>query len=507
MITIAAGALVILTNAQASVFASNATISKIAPYEKKWSKEITSIKWAPTTVIEKIKHQEKSRKLASELDQEFFENKMSKEFKKFRDEFLKIKTADELDQKLVELDKNYDQLPTDLKFVASQLVPMRALRGIVWRLIPTIEDTKIIHSLIVTQVKAMAVNMKIFLPTDQWSAAFDYLTKPFVEDGTFPFTHQGEIVKQFPKSSEVHVQAFVRNTIVPMMKKSAERVATLDLGEDGVIWDNKFLYGPGSFPSAMDRYSIIGEVEKNLTLMHIYGSLSETMYQSAYSMEGSLKLNKDISKLYGYDSFLSSVDGVPASKRIAIIKNSHYQNWGRLYQDGQEWLNSAWYYLGLSVNHGDIAWAGLKDRNVSEIYFADNSYALPFQRPINLRFDNLKKMMEGETKIRSFITEETASVNLKAFYLNPPTDLKELYGTQFESGDEMIPVQLQTKTGVATVKSRNYLRGRPVNWNINQFQKYFPGVKNGTDLQNTARILSQGWGSFVVAMPLASYMN
>ena len=27
------------------------------------------------------------------------------------------------------------------------------------------------------------------------------------------------------------------------------------------------------------------------------------------------------------------------------------------------------------------------------------------------------------------------------------------------------------------------------------YKKYFPQVKNGSDLKNTARILSQGWGS------------
>ena len=38
--------------------------------------------------------------------------------------------------------------------------------------------------------------------------------------------------------------------------------------------------------------------------------------------------------------------------------------------------------------------------------------------------------------IRSFITEETTTVNLKDFYLNPPKDLKDLYATEFESGSE-----------------------------------------------------------------------
>lgn len=499
-----------------AIFASNAwSVSstketqfiKNAPYNSEWKKEIKPISWKPTLFVERMKKQEKNRKIASEMDQEFFENKMSKEYKHFRDEFLKIKTADELDSKLVELDKNYDKLPTDLKFVASQIIPLRALRGIVWRMIPVVESTKIAHSMLVTQVKNIAVNLKIFLPTDQWSAAFDYITKPFVENGSFPFTKQGEIVTQFPKGSELAVQSYIRSAIVPMMKKSAERLEALDLGEDGVVWDNKFLYGPGSFPSAMDRYALAGEIEKHIALMYLDGSISESMYQSAYSLEGSLKMNQEIGKLYGFDSLFSQVDGVPAEKRVNIIRSGKFSNWGRKFQDGNDWLESSWYYLNKSVEHADIAWSGLKDREISEIYIADNSYAMPFQRPINLRMDNIKKMMNGETKIRSFITEETTTVNIKAFYLNAPADLKDLYGTKFESGEEMLSTTLTTKDGPKTIKFRNYTKGRPVDFKLNVYKSYFPAINSASELQNSARILSQGWGSFSVAAPLASYMN
>ena len=166
-------------------------------------------------------------------------------------------------QKLTELDKNYDKFKSDdVKFMAAQLIPMSALRGLVWRLIPTVEDTKILHSLLFTQVKSLAVNMKIFLPTEQWNAAFDYLTQPFVQNGQFPFSQTGEVITQFPVGSEMYIQAYLRNTVLPLMRTSTLRLEQLDLSQDQVVWDNKLLYGPGSFPSAMDRYSLIGEVEK-----------------------------------------------------------------------------------------------------------------------------------------------------------------------------------------------------------------------------------------------------
>lgn len=506
-LTIAALSIGIALSASASPKASK--ITTLAPFNESWAVDYKSpLKSNHNELLAKMKKQEKNRKIASELDQEFFENKMSPEMKKFRDEFLKIKTADELDAKLTELDKNYDKLSSeDIKFVAAQLIPMRALRGLVWRLIPTVEDTKILHSILLTQVKNLAVNTKIFLPTEQWSAAFDYLTQPFVQNGQFPFTNQGEAISQFQKGSEIHFQAYVRNSVLPMLRTSALRLEKLDLSDDQVVWDNKLLYGPGSFPSSMDRYSLVGEVEKQTSLSYLYGSLSELAYQAAYSQEGGLKMNQQISKLYGWDSVLSQVDGVPASKKIKIIREQKYSNWGRLFEDGQKWLNNSWAYLALSVEHGDLAFNAMKNRPISEVYFADNSYALSFQRPISLRLDNLKKMIEGPTMIRSFITEETTTVNLKDFYLNPPKDLKELYATEFESGSEMKSISLATAKGTQNISYRNYTKGRPTGWNIAIYKKYFPQVKSGSDLQDTARILSQGWGSAAIAMPLANYLN
>ncbi len=485
------------------------SITTLAPYNDSWTSDIKmSWKANHNDLVAKMNKQEKSRKIASELDQEYFESKMSPEMKKFREDFLKIKTADELDNKLTELDKNYEKLGSDdIKFIAAQLIPMRALRGLVWRLTPTVEDTKITHSILVTQVKSLAVNMKIFLPTEQWNAAFDYVTQPFVQNGQFPFTSAGVAIAQFPRGNETYVQAYVRSAVLPMLRTSAQRLEKLDLSNDQVVWDNKLLYGPGSFPSAVDRYALVGEVEKQNSLMNIYGSMSELAYQSAYSQEGGMKMNQQISKLYGWDSFLSKIDGVPASKRVQVIRDPQYLRWGRLFDDGQQWLNLSWSYLAQSVEHGDLAWTAMKNRPVSEIYFADNSRALPFQRAIGLRLDNLKKMIEGPTMIRSFITEETTTVNLKDFYLNPPKDLKDLYATQFEGGSEMNSVSLKTNSGVQKFTYRNYLHGRATGWNIDVYKRYFPQVKSGEDLKNTARILSQGWGSSTIAMPLANYLN
>ncbi|WP_413289275.1 hypothetical protein [Bdellovibrio sp. HCB337] len=476
-----------------------ATIEELAPYDDSWK---TSFPGSSPAFAEKsakaMGEQEKRRKVASDMDQEFFEGKMSKEMKAFRELFLKVKTAEELDKLLAEADKNFDSYPADLQFIVAQAVPLRAFRGIVWKLIPTVEDSKTAHSLILTQVKNMAVNMKIFLPTEQWQAGFDYVSQPYMEPAT------GSLSQQFPRGSEVHVQAFIRNTVIPALRISAARMEKINLSGDFAVWDNKLLYGNGSFPSAMDRYALFGEVERHTALMYTYANLSELCYQSAYSQQGALKLNQEIARLYGWDSVLSKVDGVPAAKRVKTIRSPAYAQWGVLFGDGTKWTQDAWMFMQRSVDHGDQMWQAMKNRPVSEIYMADSSAALPFQRPVNMRFENLKKMMDGPTAIRSFVTDEKATVNLKEFYMNPPKDLKAMYAIGFDKESEMLTKTLGNNS---KVQYRNYFHGRGTEWNIGLYKKYFPDVQSSQDLLKTAKVLSQGWGSFVVAVPLANYLN
>lgn len=486
--------------------AYNAAVLKMAPHNDEWRSEFPS----PSPALEEksakaIQAQEATRKIASNMDQEFFEKKMSPQLKKFRTDFLKLKTAEELDKLLVELDTNYYDYPADLKFIAAQAVPLRALRGLVWRLVPTVEGTKIAHSLVLTQVKSIAVNMKLLLPTEQWEAGFAYVTQPFVENGTFPFVNAGNVVTQFDAGSEISVQGYVRSVLIPMMRQSAARLEQLNLAGDMSVWDNKLLYGSGSFPTEMDRYALFGEVERHAALSNIYATLSELSFQSAYSMQGSLAMNTEIGRLYGVDGVLSKVDGVPASKRVAVIRR--YPTWGVLFEDGERWTSDAWFFLTRSVDHGDKMWQAMKNRPVSETFMVTNAYALPFQRPVANRFENLKRLTQGPAEVRSFITDEKVTVNLKAYYEKPPRDLKQLYAIGFERGSEMVVKSLQAGTQNVDVKYRNFLYGRPNQWNLAQYKPYFPEVKTNQDLEKTARVLSQGWGTFVIAVPLLNYMN
>ncbi|MBK9323775.1 MAG: hypothetical protein IPM97_12670 [Bdellovibrionaceae bacterium] len=483
-------------------------LTNLAPYSDSWKSDFpTASKAAVEKSARAMAEQETRRKVASDLDQEFFESKMSPAMKEFREKFLQVKTADQLDALLLKANEKYDSYPADLKFIVAQVLPLRALRGIIWRLIPTVEDTKMAHSLILTQVKSIAVNMKLLLPTEQWQAGFDYVTQPFVENGIPPFVNTGKVVAQFERGNETSVQVFFRSQLIPALRESSARLEKLDLSSDLSVWDNKLLYGSGSFPTAMDRYALFGEVERHAALSNIYAVLSEACFQSAYSIQGSLRMNQEIGRLYGWDGTLNNVDGVPAAKRVSVIRKPQYASWGLLFQDGKQWTSDAWMFLTRSVEHGDQMWEAMKSRPVSETFMVSNAYALPFQRPIENRFKMLKRITQGPAEVRSFITDEKVTVNLKEYYLNPPADLKQLYATGFEGGLDMITTDLKVGDKTQKVKYRNYYYGRPTQWNLSVYRPYFPDVKSNEDLKKTVRVLTQGWGTFIVAVPLINYMN
>lgn len=481
---------------------------KKAPYESSWKTHFPQVSQKTQESMAKVMDtQESQRKVASELDKEFFEKQMSEPMKKFRDAFLQVNTPEELEALLVQAEKNYNNYPKDLKFIVAQVLPLRALRGLVWRLIPTVKKTKAAHSILLTQIKNFGVNIDLLLPTPQWKAGFAYLTQPFVENGEAPFIRKGLIVEQFAIGSEVDIQSYIRYAIIPALRTAAARLEIIDVSSSLYVWDNKFLYGSGSFPSVIDRYALFGEAERHVALSNIYLALSELNFQSGYSAQGALELSQDMARIYGFDGFFSKIDGVPAKKRIELIRKSKFTNYGLLFQDGAQWTTDALDFLSRGIEHGELAWKVLQKRPISEMYMMNNSYGLAFQRPVTYRFNNLKRLTEGPVKVHSFITDEAVTVNLKEYYTNPPKDLKQLYATQFEGGSEMLKMTLTEGKEAKDKEYRNYLHGRAAGWNLNLYRPYFPEIKSNEDLKRTARVLTQGWGTFALAMPLLGYLN
>jgi len=429
------------------------------------------------------------------------ESMMTPMMKQLRDRFVKIKTADELDAFLAEIEKNYEGYPQDdVRFFAAHLIPLREMRGFLWRAGPVSGQAKITHSFILTALKSTSASLDMYMPNEQWRAGFDYLTMPYVRDG--------KICSSF--NDEADVVVFLAGPLRQALLKAAQRIQALDLKDKWIVWDNQVLFGRTSFADDLNRYMLVGEVERISSLANLHGALAQITFQRAYSTEKSVQLFKDLGRLYGTDGFLSEIDGAPSSKRVGILRSPAYRSWGTLVEDGQKWMELSFSHLQESVRLAAMVWDQIKreDRSPVDAFFFDTSFARTYERGGDLSIANMLDMIEGPAKIRSTVSGEVVTVDLPGFYRNPPADLKAFLPTEFQRGSEWHKVQLKDGAGkVHEVKYRDYTIGRGTNWNAESYRKMFPALRSGKDVPTHLRVMSQSWGTWLAAIPVAEMVE
>lgn len=515
--------------------------------------------------LAKIIKKQKKRDVATVDDPSQYEKYMSNEFRALRDKFISIKTPDQLDEFLVDLDKGFNSIPSnaqDKRFIAAQMIPLRVFRGIFWRLAPTMADSRIAHSMIVTYLKNIAINGKIFFPVDSWKVGFEYVTQPFVENGYPPFDRKGMVVQAFPSSrpanslgeerssvdgrvspdlavsqaakrssAEAAVQAYFIDTLIPALDTAAVRLEKQVRLTGQHYFDNKLWYSPGDFPTNRDRFAIIGEVERTAAISSLYTALSEAAYNAAYTWEHSIALSRELGKLYGFDAFFSQVDGVPSKDRVSKMREFSDRGWGHLLRVpddrgkgalGEILVRKSWEYLKKSVEYGKHAYREQNARKPDRMNLWDNSSTITFYDIVENRFENIEKMISGPTKMSSYIFNTQASreqdpnnqdpnwveVNLPAFFSNPPSRLIDLYPKSFDDSPEFFTDKTTVFEGKTVVlpKHRNYLWKMGSAWNLDEYRKLFPNIKTQEDVRRSARVLSQAWGGSFIAGPMQGYI-
>ncbi|MCM2279813.1 MAG: hypothetical protein NDJ89_17195 [Oligoflexia bacterium] len=410
------------------------------------------------------------------------ETLMSSELKAFRDKFLSVKKAEEIDPLLVELEGNYENYPADLKFVAAQLIPLRTLKSIVWRLAPVVDRPKITHSMLLSMVQGWAARMKILFPTEQWDAGFAYVTEPF-EGGPAAF----KTLEDF--------QAYAGAAIYREMFVAAKRMESLDFSQAPAVFDNKLLYGSASFQDDLDRYKELNEAERHAALVTAHAGLASVAIFCAYQVTGTLDLAKDLGQIYGVDSLWWDIEGATAQKRAEIIRKPKYAALGTLTEHGAKWTRQAFLHVKHSVRKTRLVWEELRGRPADEFAVLDPAKVIPWNREIESRLKEMEAMISGETELRSRVTGEVVRVNLPKLFLEPPQDLKAFLPTSFENSSEYL--------SKARLRYRNYFRGRAIDWDLKTYQAYLPGLASGKDVAAQVRILRQSWGGWATGLPLA----
>lgn len=444
----------------------------------------------------------------------FGENDLTPGFKEYRTELLQVKSADQLEAFIKKYNGKYDQLDPHTQYFVAQLVPFQIFRGILWKLRPIVETgivggsetgSRATHSAVVSALRATAANIEAYLPTDQWRAGFQYIAEP---------TSSMSKADQFSTMSQF--QAALVTKLAPLLAQTALRLSAIlkKMPANKVFaWDSKINYGSGSFDDGLNRYIGHGQAEVRSTYAMVLFQIHNVFVWSSYNVDALPKVEGEIGKLYGIDGFFPGQDlGVTSQDRITKLKE--FQQAGFMAFDntnGPTYMLKAGGYLRKAVDAAVEVQRLLNGRNgdpafaLNPIFFRNEASPL-----LGKGVDKLKNLLKGPGEVHSGITGETVTVNLAAFYSQPPSNLPkkslmDLLPSAFDTSGQPEP-EIKNEKG-EVLKYRNYLRGRPIGWENDTWSTYIPSAagKEPGYMAMANRVLRSSLGTNYFWIPMGYY--
>lgn len=443
------------------------------------------------------------RKLAS--DMAFNGSDVSSDFQKLREEWLKCTTGDQMEALLKKSYVNYKNFSEDTQYFLAQMHTALPFRGIIWRLRPLFENSKgflgnkSTHVAAVQAVRSSISALKMFLPTQQTDAAIQYFTEPSVE-----------MTKADQFQSVAEFQKFLMEKFIPILNESTSKITSLtkNSSDKVFVWDNKMAFGRGSFEDEIQRYVGHGPAEMNFVIASLYRAHHDVLVYCAYNQDYSIKLAGEIGSHLGIDSSIFASKkkdlGITDAERVKLVRTAARKNSFlelRNYNGsdyGSRLLKQAYIALKNSVVYAERSYDYLQGRDASKAMSLNPILFQPEVAPnIEKGLKNMKAVVSGPAEVRDPVTGDTVSLNLPAFYQDPPASLTALMPTQFESG--AVKKTIKNKKG-ESLEVRNYLSGRSIAWDNSSWKKYVPSAegKNGNYMAEARRIIQYSFGTSMV---------
>lgn len=471
------------------------------------------------------------------------EDLLSDRFKKeFRKEYLAIRDGYSYGAFLKKWDKLYDEkpqeLPADVKFAVLRLSTMLPLQGVVWRAVPAVHNQIITQEMLLAQMKNMGQNMLIHEPDNHVKAQLGFMTLP----------HKDILHRRF--HNEAEFLAYLSQEVYPSLKKAVRRLEGLVGGVASgtpLVFDGQIRWGDGAFEAtydARDRYRIIGLGELYAQLARYHRRMAGISQLVAYNWNGYTVLMKQIGEKYGIDIAKSKanefftnfggeqevyVDGLHRSERVAITR-SHRSIW-TLTPDGATWMRRAWTHTVANAELLNASWLVIRDtKDPSEYMLIDPEVMQGRRDQVQKGVDNILRLVRGNkdpkagvAELRGDISGDRVYVNLKAFFENPPQDLKDLLPTEFNKHnditlmkqhfpdmkpvrDDLVSMTVGDKKGVVW---RNYLYDRAWRWDVSErgYGRLFPYARAATSIGDARRVLGETRGARFVTNNLMLWVR
>ncbi len=443
------------------------------------------------------------RKLASDLT--FSEGDLSQDYQKLRDEWLAVRTGDEMEALLKKSVQNYESLSEDARYFVSQLQLALPLRGIIWRLRPLFENSrgflgnKSTHVGAVQAVRTTISALKLLLPTRQTDATIQFFTEPSVDMSL------SDQFKSIPQ-----LQQFLMSSVAPAVEASITRITAIsrNSAQKMFVWDNKMTFGRGSFGDDLQRFKGNGAAEIYFTLSTLHRAHHDILFYCAYNQDQSIALAGQIGSHLGIDSSILGTNqedlGLTDSERVALVRRAtqskrflELRNYGGTTY-GSNLMKEALDALRNSVVYAERSYDFLQTGEASR---GQAINPILFQQMLapNLGngIRNMKAVVAGPAEVRDPVTGDTVALNVPALYLNPPQSMAVFLPTNFESGEPQRSIR--NKKG-EELKVRNYLHGRSIAWDNNAWKTYVTSAEGKPPgyMAEARRVLKYSFGTSLV---------
>ncbi len=482
------------------------------------------------------------------------EDMLSPQYKDFRDKITKCSSGEEFYSIIKSYDESYNNIPasaTDLKFAVARMATWLPLRGIVWKMTPMVHQIVVTQQILMGTLRNLAEQAMINFPDSHVEAQMMFLTLPAINN------NNGQ--KKFEKRFKVEGDfiSFLGNDVYKSLSKAVYRIENLgkmaNVGLKGkdvetpVVFDARIRFGEDAFGGTydnMDRFKVLGEAERFATLARLSRRLAAISSMVAYNWNGHLASRSEIGKEFGVgvaESMIFDlaggvgseyVNGASREKRVSILKKRP-----QLYvilDGGKRWMQHSYYHLHRSVVFLDHTWNNIDKGRMDYVMQLDPEIFTARREQVQMGIDNLKRLagqcgnvskerpqicdpsVNGAEKIVGSLSGKELPINLKAFYDNPPKDLKNLLPVKFAKNEEIEPLrkldaykemssssrkpdvfQIRIGKGSEGVTTfRNYLYGRATGWNSSQeaYGKVFPGVSS-TGVADAMAVINETRGA------------
>ncbi len=379
-------------------------------------------------------------------------------------------------------EKRYAALAPDAKWVAIQLAMYKGWKSFLFRIRPFVENknARAVHSVLLTTLRSGYSVARVGYPSPQWREGAQFVAQPMKGMGP-TVQNASDFQKMLQEWEGIYDTALAR-------------LNALDLSKP-IVFDNQILYGQGAFKDGIHRYLWVGEAERLGFLSALYSSYATLDMMLAYSWEDILNVGQSVGATAGFEQvrIWSDVQGSPAKQRVEKI--NAFKKFGTLLPNGSSYMAKAWTNIQSGSTAANAAWEALKHRPNGESQFLDAEW---WKQSATLTDKNVKLMGDlarGATvPLVSMVTGETVNVNLRAFFRNPPADLKAFLPNRFidESTGALDGAPCKTPAcskniGGQKYTFRNWDYGRAVAWNPGAYSPYFPDA--GSDAKAPGKII------------------